>query len=361
MWGFKRKYVDRVDCSADWVSVALDAVGALLELPEAAWFSPDPETTAEGYRQFIAEPMWLRKVQARLAAGAYALPYHFKQDVALIFRNARLFNAPQDKAYRDCCLLEQKFNMLWAPINNAFQRAARHKRLQQMQQQQQQGGQQQQQVPQQQQQVAQQQMGQQQQMVGQQQQQMGQQLQQMGQQQQMQQQQLQQQLEQQQVHDAQHQQQMQQQQQRVQEVQQQQQMQQMQQPLEVKVQQPQQQLQQHAEVQQQLDSNLQCEGTVVPAAAAVGAEVITTANVLAPATQTNAMPDVQQHEQQQQQLPQQFNGSAELVGSGVSDAFVPQQQQQQQQQHEEQSQVQQMKQQQQEQIEQQQQTGTAES
>ncbi|OEH78466.1 bromodomain-containing protein [Cyclospora cayetanensis] len=125
MWRFKRKYIDRADPGCDWVAVALDAVAALLELPEAAWFSPDPETTAVGYRSVIAEPMWLRKVQARLKADLYALPYHFKQDVALIFKNARHFNAPHDRAYRDCCVLEQKFNALWAPINAAFQRAAR--------------------------------------------------------------------------------------------------------------------------------------------------------------------------------------------------------------------------------------------
>lgn len=138
MWSFKRKYLDRKESEADWRQVAWEAVTALFELPEAAWFTPDPETTAAGYSNYIAEPMWLGRVKEKLEADKYLLPYHFKQDMALIFKNARLFNSPQDKPYRDCCILEQRFNQLWTPINAAFQRAARHKRQQQHFQQQQQ-------------------------------------------------------------------------------------------------------------------------------------------------------------------------------------------------------------------------------
>lgn len=145
LWRFKRKYLDSANLTASWTEVASDAISALLELPEAVWFAPDPETTAAGYSRVIAEPMWLRKIQARLRANFYSLPYNFKQDVALIFKNARQFNAPQDRAYRDCCILEHKFNALWSAINTAFQRAARNKRHQQQLQQQQQKSQQQQQ------------------------------------------------------------------------------------------------------------------------------------------------------------------------------------------------------------------------
>ncbi|KYF42954.1 bromodomain-containing protein, partial [Toxoplasma gondii ARI] len=124
MWTFKRKYMDNAQHTAHWVDVAIEAVGALMEMPEAVWFIPDPETTVNEYRAVIQEPMWLKKVQAKLKAGLYKLPYHFKQDVALIFRNARTFNRPEDRPYRDCCVVEQKFNRLWGCINQAFQRAA---------------------------------------------------------------------------------------------------------------------------------------------------------------------------------------------------------------------------------------------
>nr|CEL69437.1 TPA: bromodomain-containing protein [Neospora caninum Liverpool] len=128
MWTFKRKYMDNAQHTAHWVDVAIEAVGALMELPEAVWFIPDPETTVNEYRLVIQEPMWLKKVQAKLKAGLYKLPYHFKQDVALIFRNARTFNRPDDRPYRDCCVVEQKFNRLWGCINQAFQRAAKSHR-----------------------------------------------------------------------------------------------------------------------------------------------------------------------------------------------------------------------------------------
>lgn len=124
MWTFKRKYIDNLQHTAHWVDVAIEAVGVLMELPEAVWFIPDPETTVDYYRSVIQEPMWLKKVQAKLKARLYKLPYHFKQDVALIFRNARTFNRPEDRPYRDCCVLEQKFNRLWGCINQAFQRDA---------------------------------------------------------------------------------------------------------------------------------------------------------------------------------------------------------------------------------------------
>lgn len=124
MWTFKRKYIDNAQHTAHWVDVAIEAVGALMEMPEAVWFIPDPETTVNEYRAVIQEPMWLKKVQAKLKARLYKLPYHFKQDVALIFRNARTFNRPEDRPYRDCCVLEQKFNRLWGCINQAFQRDA---------------------------------------------------------------------------------------------------------------------------------------------------------------------------------------------------------------------------------------------
>ncbi|PFH37117.1 hypothetical protein BESB_035750 [Besnoitia besnoiti] len=124
MWTFKRKYMDNAQHTAHWVDVAIEAVGALMEMPEAVWFVPDPETTVNEYRAVIQEPMWLKKVQAKLKARLYKLPYHFKQDVALIFRNARTFNRPEDRPYRDCCVVEQKFNRLWGCINQAFQRAA---------------------------------------------------------------------------------------------------------------------------------------------------------------------------------------------------------------------------------------------
>ncbi|PHJ15982.1 bromodomain-containing protein [Cystoisospora suis] len=124
MWSFKRKYIDNLQHTAHWIDVAIEAVGVLMELPEAVWFIPDPETTVDYYRSVIQEPMWLKKVQAKLKARLYKLPYHFKQDVALIFRNARTFNRPEDRPYRDCCVLEQKFNRLWGCINQAFQRDA---------------------------------------------------------------------------------------------------------------------------------------------------------------------------------------------------------------------------------------------
>lgn len=129
LWRFKRKYLDGRAIRSDWREVAADAIAALLQQPEAAWFANDPAASVEGYKKVIKDPMWLRKVLAKIGAGLYAMPYHLKQDVALIFKNARTFNLPQDKPYRDCVVLEQKFNELWAAINAAFQSAAKSRRL----------------------------------------------------------------------------------------------------------------------------------------------------------------------------------------------------------------------------------------
>ncbi|XP_061080881.1 nuclear body protein SP140-like protein isoform X1 [Conger conger] len=55
-------------------------------------FSCDPSDTVPRYREFIQNPMWLKKVAEKLQEGQYSTVGQFESDILLIFKNAATFN-----------------------------------------------------------------------------------------------------------------------------------------------------------------------------------------------------------------------------------------------------------------------------
>ena len=74
---------------------------------------PDRELFPD-YYQLIAEPLSLRRVQARVRSGRYASYQPFERDMLLIFRNAFEYNLPGSQIYADAETLEQEFRCVAA-------------------------------------------------------------------------------------------------------------------------------------------------------------------------------------------------------------------------------------------------------
>ncbi|XP_061080874.1 sp110 nuclear body protein-like isoform X2 [Conger conger] len=55
-------------------------------------FSCDPRDTVPRYRDFIQNPMWLKKVAEKLQEGQYSTVRQFESDIQLIFKNSAKFN-----------------------------------------------------------------------------------------------------------------------------------------------------------------------------------------------------------------------------------------------------------------------------
>ncbi|GIX64435.1 bromodomain containing protein, putative [Babesia caballi] len=110
---------------ATWIEVAVEAVNALKELPEARWFIHDPERSFVGYRSLVRHPMWLTKVEQKALTGQYAMPMQFKADMALIFKNAKSVNKADTMPFEDAKEVEKQFETLWPAIVRTFQRNAK--------------------------------------------------------------------------------------------------------------------------------------------------------------------------------------------------------------------------------------------
>lgn len=111
--------------SKNWVEVAVEAVGALKELPQARWFINDPEKSIVGYRSLVRYPMWLMKIEQKALSGQYTIPMQFKADMALVFKNAKAVNKADSVPFADAVVLEEQFETLWPAIVRTFQRNAK--------------------------------------------------------------------------------------------------------------------------------------------------------------------------------------------------------------------------------------------
>ncbi|GFE54669.1 bromodomain containing protein protein, putative [Babesia ovis] len=123
---FRRMHGDG-GCSGtiDWVEVAVEAIGALKELPQARWFIHDPELSIVGYRSMVRHPMWFAKIEQKALSGQYTIPMQFKADVALVFKNAKSVNKADSMPYADALVVEGQFDTLWPAIVRTFQRNAK--------------------------------------------------------------------------------------------------------------------------------------------------------------------------------------------------------------------------------------------
>ncbi|KAI8822945.1 uncharacterized protein EV422DRAFT_522775 [Fimicolochytrium jonesii] len=68
-----------------------------------------PRSAYPDYDDIIAKPMALNSIQARLDRNKYRNLSALKADVELVFENARKYNAPQSRIYRDALFLLQRF------------------------------------------------------------------------------------------------------------------------------------------------------------------------------------------------------------------------------------------------------------
>ncbi|UKJ89527.2 hypothetical protein MACJ_002778 [Theileria orientalis] len=123
---FKRAYGEGESGSGDdWQNVALEAVRALKEIRQSHWFHKDPEKEFKGYRSLIKKPIWLNKIEQKALNRSYTIPMQFKADIALLFKNAKLYNKVDTIPYKDAVMLEEQFDTLWPCIVKAFQKKAR--------------------------------------------------------------------------------------------------------------------------------------------------------------------------------------------------------------------------------------------
>ncbi|UKK02525.2 hypothetical protein MACK_002618 [Theileria orientalis] len=123
---FKRAYGEGESGSGDdWQNVALEAVRALKEIRQSHWFHKDPEKEFKAYRSLIKKPIWLNKIEQKALNRAYTIPMQFKADIALLFKNAKLYNKVDTIPYKDAVMLEEQFDTLWPCIVKAFQKKAR--------------------------------------------------------------------------------------------------------------------------------------------------------------------------------------------------------------------------------------------
>lgn len=109
----------------NWIEVAVEAVNALKELPQARWFLQDPENAVVGYRSMVRHPMWFMKIEQKALGGQYTIPMQFKADMALVFKNAKAVNKADSMPYADAVYLEEQFETLWPAIVRTFQKQAK--------------------------------------------------------------------------------------------------------------------------------------------------------------------------------------------------------------------------------------------
>ena len=84
---------------------------------------PDRELFPD-YYQLVAEPLSLRRVQARVRSGRYASYQPFERDMLLIFRNAFEYNLPGSQIYADAEILQEEFRRVAARHRPAFARSS---------------------------------------------------------------------------------------------------------------------------------------------------------------------------------------------------------------------------------------------
>ncbi|CDR95220.1 bromodomain containing protein, putative [Babesia bigemina] len=111
--------------SSDWLQVAVEAIEALKELPQARWFINDPEQSYVGYRSLVGHPMWLTKIANKALSGYYSMPMQFKADMALVFKNAKSVNKADTLPYADALFVEEQFDSLWPAIVRTYQRSVK--------------------------------------------------------------------------------------------------------------------------------------------------------------------------------------------------------------------------------------------
>eukprot|EP00375_Theileria_parva_P001191 XP_763862.1 hypothetical protein [Theileria parva strain Muguga] len=123
---FRRAYGEgELGSGVEWENVALEAIRALKELPQAHWFLKDPEKSFRGYKTIIKNPIWLNKIEQKAVGKIYKIPMQFKADMALLFKNAKMFNKVDTLPYKDVVLLEEQFDSMWPCIVKAFQKSAK--------------------------------------------------------------------------------------------------------------------------------------------------------------------------------------------------------------------------------------------
>ncbi|KAH0482246.1 MAG: hypothetical protein KVP17_003395 [Porospora cf. gigantea B] len=99
-----------VTAPVTWKEVASHITKVLLRLPQSEWFK-DPVNVQEApdYYRVIKRPMWLRKVLENLRAASYASLSVWLDDIFLIFRNCRQYNASNSAITRDADLVQRVF------------------------------------------------------------------------------------------------------------------------------------------------------------------------------------------------------------------------------------------------------------
>ncbi|GBE61564.1 bromodomain containing protein, putative [Babesia ovata] len=100
--------------TSDWIQVAVEAIEALKELPQAKWFINDPEQSCVGYRSLT-----------KALAGYYNLPMQFKADMTLLIRNAKSVNKVDTLPFADAVTVEEQFDLLWPAIVRTYQRTVK--------------------------------------------------------------------------------------------------------------------------------------------------------------------------------------------------------------------------------------------
>jgi hypothetical protein len=98
-------YMTPIQCR--WI---LDITEKIARLPIARSFA-EPVNPAEipQYSQTIKHPMWLQLVLERIRGGQYQTVEQWKQEMNLIWRNAKLFNTDDTIYYRMADELEAIF------------------------------------------------------------------------------------------------------------------------------------------------------------------------------------------------------------------------------------------------------------
>ena len=96
------------------MNYAMDAVLNLKEGPrsrsEMFMHLPSKYTLPEYYK-IVKRPISLFSIRERLRTGRiYTSWSQFREDIELIFSNARLFNQPDSEIFKDAAMLEDHFN-----------------------------------------------------------------------------------------------------------------------------------------------------------------------------------------------------------------------------------------------------------
>ncbi|KAJ3189187.1 hypothetical protein HDU85_002812 [Gaertneriomyces sp. JEL0708] len=82
-----------------------DASGRLLAEP---YLVIPPKSLFPDYDQVIKRPIALNAIKARLEAGKYKTVQLFRDEIELVFENAKTYNQPQSRIYRDALFLQNK-------------------------------------------------------------------------------------------------------------------------------------------------------------------------------------------------------------------------------------------------------------